>query len=95
MNTRIFAFGICLFALSGCSSLNSLLSFEEEPAPLAAIALETPAAPPAAPAAPDEWCQRVAASERLRAQQSGFDAATLDRMTAQSYRQCMELGLKR
>jgi hypothetical protein len=93
MNTRIFAFGICLFALSGCSSLNSLLSFEEEPAP-AAIALETPPAPPAAPPT-DEWCKRVAASERLRAQQSGFDAATLDRMTTQSYRQCVELELKR
>ena len=91
MNARIFLFGISIFTLSACSSLNSLLTFEEEAAPQT-ISLETPSAPPPAAAAPpDDWCRRVAASERLRAQQSGFDAATLERMTTQSYRQCVEL----
>lgn len=93
MNARIFLFGISIFSLSACSSLNSLLSYEEDTPAGAATLPEAP--PPAAPqTAANEWCQRVAASDRLRAQQAGFDAATLDRMTLQSLRQCAAMGAR-
>jgi hypothetical protein len=99
MNARIFLFGICALTLCACSSVNHLLTFEEEAPPA-----QIPASPeisgtpqPSAPVqgAPSEWCQRVAASDRQRAQQQGFDAATLDRMALQSLRQCVELGAAR
>ena len=82
---------LCLFA-AGCSSLpslHSLVSFDRDPpdpAVVAAAPPAVPAPPPPAQAAagqPDEWCMRVAAN--------GFDAATQDRMTVQSYRQCATL----
>jgi hypothetical protein len=77
-------------SLSACSSLNSLLAFEDaEPAPAPVVAAPRPEA---AASGPNEWCQRVAASDRVRAQQAGFDAATLDRMTVQSYQQCVALA---
>jgi hypothetical protein len=98
MNKRIFFFGICALALCACSSVNRLLTFEEEPPPaqLAASPEISGTPPPAAPVqgAPSEWCQRVAASDRQRAQQQGFDAATLDRMALQSLQQCMALGAR-
>jgi hypothetical protein len=98
MNTRILLFGICVLTLCACSSVNRLLTFEEEapPAQLAASPEISATPPPAAPVqgAPSEWCQRVAASDRQRAQQQGFDAATLDRMTLQSLQQCMAIGTR-
>ena len=89
MNIRFVVLLACAFQLAACSSMRSLVSFEDasEPAPAPAIA-----AP--APSETDAWCQRVAASERARAQVSGFDAATLDRMTVQAYQQCRTLGAK-
>jgi hypothetical protein len=98
MNARIFFYCISVLTLSGCSSLNRLLTFQDEVPPAqVAAATEVPAQPAATVPgaqndAPSEWCQRVAASDRLRAQQAGFDAATLDRMTLQSLRQCATLG---
>ena len=79
--TAIFLFSTLL--LCGCSSLNSLLETETPPpAPSEAV----PPAP--ARASNDEWCRRVAASERNRMQPLGYDAATLDRMTQTAYLQC-------
>lgn len=93
--------GICALCLcaAGCSSLpslHSLLSFDrDQPDPVvAAAAAPVPVAPPpATPAAaqPDEWCMRVAANDRAQAAANGFDTATQDRMTVQSYRQCAAL----
>ena len=85
--------GAAVFALSACSSLHRMLTFEgaeaePEPVPVAAQPVTQPQ--PAA-AGSNEWCQRVAASDRQRAQEAGFDAATLDRMTVQSYQQCVAL----
>jgi hypothetical protein len=94
MNARIVLFGICAFALCACSSVNRLLTFEEE-APSVQIAASPEISGTPQPAGvSNEWCQRVAASDRLRAQQQGFDAATLDRMTLQSLQQCMAIGAR-
>ena len=80
--TAILLFGTLL--LSACSSLNGLLESEEPLAPPPEAVVS------AAPTQPERegWCQRVAASERARMQASGFDAATLDRMTLATYQQC-------
>jgi hypothetical protein len=73
--------------------MNGLLDFADAPAddPMVAAAAEVPVAAPAV-SGDDAWCQRVAASERARAQASGFDAATFDRMAVQSYQQCRTLS---
>ncbi len=85
MNPRILLFSISMALLGGCSSVSSLLRFEDSDA----TALVPVVQPMVAAAAPDDtWCQRVAASERLRAQGAGYDAATLDRMTLGSFQQC-------
>jgi hypothetical protein len=98
MNARIVLFGICALALCACSSVNRLLTFEEEapPAQIAASPEISGTPQPTAPVqgASNEWCQRVAASDRLRAQQQGFDAATLDRMTLQSLQQCTAISAR-
>ena len=87
MTTRLRLVLMSTLLLSGCTSLEGVLSFEETPPSAPAIVAQAPAAP--APAALDDArCQRVAASDRLRAQASGYDAATLDRMTLASYQQC-------
>jgi hypothetical protein len=41
---------------------------------------------------PDSFCDDVAASDQLRAQQAGFDAATISRMSLQSAQQCRVLA---
>ncbi len=90
MSARIVFFGISIFTLSACSSLNSLLAFgEQTPSEPAVVVAAQPAATPQVTA--NDWCQRVAASDRLRAQQRGYDAATLDRLTLQSFQQCVAL----
>jgi len=89
MNPRLLLLPAALLSLSACSSLSGFFSYEEEPPP---PPVQAAAAPAAAPAPDDAWCQRVAASDRARAQASGFDAATLDRMTLASYRQCRTLA---
>jgi hypothetical protein len=93
---------LCLFA-AGCSSLPSLPSLHSlvpfdrdppDPVVVAAAPPAVPAPPPPAQAAagqPDEWCMRVAANDRAQAAANGFDTATQDRMTVQSYRQCATL----
>jgi hypothetical protein len=78
--------------LSACTSFHGLLASEEEANPSPEELAAVPQAAPRPKAGSDEWCQRVAAGDRLQAQQTGFDAATLDRMTALSYQQCMALG---
>jgi len=85
MNTRILLLFAGMVFLSACSATSSLLSFDDAPEPAVA---EVPVVAAPAPAATDAWCQRVAASERARAQASGYDAATLDRMTLASFQQC-------
>lgn len=92
MNRHTPLFFLALFTLSACSSMNGLLDFVSAPAddPIAAAVADVPVAA-SAPSGDDAWCQNVAASERARAQASGFDAATLDRMTVQSYQQCRTL----
>jgi hypothetical protein len=74
--------------------MNGLLDFAGSPAdePVAAAAAADIPVAPAVASGDEAWCQRVAASERARAQASGFDAATLDRMTLQSYQQCRNLS---
>jgi hypothetical protein len=85
---------LCLFA-AGCSSVHGLLFFDRDrPDPVAAVAPAIPVAPaPAEPvsAQPDEWCMHVAANDRAQAVADGFDAATRDRVTLQSYQQCAML----
>ena len=93
MNIRFVVLLACAFQLAACSSMRSLVSFEDASEPAPAPAIAAPAAAPA-PSETDAWCQRGAASERARAQVSGFDAATLDRMTVQAYQQCRTLGAK-
>lgn len=83
-----------LVLLCGCGSLRGLLSYSgARQAPPAAPVAAVQAPPPAQAAAPqpDEWCMRVAANERAQAASDGFDAATQDRVTLQSYRQCVAL----
>jgi hypothetical protein len=84
-----------LVLLAGCGSLRGLLEYPgHDPAPVpVAAAAPAPAPAPAQPAAPqpDEWCLHVAANDRAQAAANGFDAATQDRVTAQSYRQCVAL----
>lgn len=91
MNRTILLMGAALL-LSGCGSLNSLLTFDSEEAPVPVQEVAAAPAPPAEGPAQNDWCQRVAASDIQRAQQQGFDAATLQRMATQSFRQCVELG---
>jgi hypothetical protein len=95
MRAYIFLVGISVFPLCACSSLGSLMTFGDDPAEIAAAPEAVPASPPAAPQGPEDWCKGVAASDRNRGQQAGFDAATLDRMAAASYRQCIDLGIAR
>jgi hypothetical protein len=89
MKTRNLPLIIFAFTLSACSSLNGILDREDTTLPVAAEA--PPAAPASQPGTDDAWCQRVAASERQRMQISGYDAATLDRMTLRAYQQCRTL----
>lgn len=90
MNARIFFLGISIFTLSACSSLSGLLTFgEEAPSEPAVVVAAQPVAAPQATV--NDWCQRVAASDQLRAQQQGYDSATLDRLTLQSFQQCAAL----
>jgi hypothetical protein len=94
MNRHTPIFFLAFAMLSACSSMNGLLDFASSPAdePVAAAAVaDIPVAPAVAPGN-EAWCQQVAASERARAQASGFDAATLDRMTLQGYQQCRNLS---
>jgi hypothetical protein len=72
-------------ALSACSTTSTMLARDEQPAPVSgftpiAVSLPSPG-----------FCQGVAASDRLRAQLGGFDAATLDRIAVQSLQQCRTL----
>jgi hypothetical protein len=91
---RTFSLMAAALLLSGCGSLNSLLTFQDEEAPVVVSEVAAAPAPPPPGVAQNDWCQRVAASDRLRAQQSGFDPATLDRMALQSLRQCLEFGAR-
>jgi len=93
MNRYTPLFFLALLTLSACSAMNGLLSFADPPADdaMTAAAANVPVTV-AAPSGDDAWCQRVAASDRARVQESGFDAATLDRMTLQSYQQCRTLS---
>jgi hypothetical protein len=84
-----------LVLLAGCGSLRGLLEYpEREPAPTPvareAASVPVPVPAPAASQA-DEWCLHVAANERAQAAAGGFDAATQDRVTTQSYQQCVAL----
>ena len=73
--------------------MRSLVSYDDAPEPAAAVAAPAPAVASSA-AEGDAWCQRVAASERARVQQIGYDAATLDRMTLAAYQQCRTLAAR-
>jgi len=79
--------GLCALLLftAGCSSLPSLFT---RAAPVAAQpAPDSPAPVPATPPS-DGWCQRIAANTRAQAAADGFDAATQERMSQQSFQQC-------
>lgn len=88
MNTRIILLFIGMTILSACSTASSLLSFGDGDESVTTVAAAPVAAVPAFTGTQDDWCQKVAASERLRAQGAGYDAATLDRMTLASFQQC-------
>jgi putative hemolysin len=87
MNTRIpFLFAIAI-AFSACSAANSEAAAQAVPA--------TDTAVPAPPNEDDAFCRGVAAAERIKAQQAGYDAATTDRMTLASYQQCRLLSARK
>ena len=72
-------------ALSACSTTGSSLVRHEAPVLVSGftpIAVSMPSL---------GFCQDAAASDRLRAEISGFDAATLDRIALQSLQQCRAL----
>jgi hypothetical protein len=72
-------------ALCACSTTGSSLVQNEKPAPVSGFT-------PIAIAMPSSgFCQGAAASDRQRAEISGFDAATLDRIALQSLQQCRAL----
>ena len=86
--------GLCALLLftAGCSglpSLHSLVTFDKDP-PAAEPAAYV--APPPEPAAPDDFCARAAADTHARAAADGFDTATQNRMTQQSFQQCVALN---
>lgn len=79
---------ICAMAammLSACSTTSTMLARDEQPAPVSGFT------PVAVSLPPSGFCQGVSASDRLRAELSGFDAATLDRIALQSLQQCSTL----
>ena len=95
MTPRIACLSAALF-LAGCSglpSMHSLLTFDrdEEAAPAPMAQAEAVAAPAPIPAAPDDWCNRVAANARASAAADGFDTATQDRMMQSAQRQCLAM----
>jgi hypothetical protein len=72
-------------ALCACSTTGSSLLRDDVPAPVSGFT-------PIAMAMPSlGFCQGAAASDRQRAEISGFDAATLDRIALQSLQQCRAL----
>jgi hypothetical protein len=74
-----------VMALCACSTTGSSLVRDEEPVPVSGFT-------PVAVTMPSlGFCQDAAASDRLRAEISGFDAATLDRIARQSLQQCRAL----
>ena len=89
MTFRIFGLCALLLLTAGCSDLQSLLSFDKEPAATEPVAI---VAPPPEPALPDDFCARAAASTHAQAAADGFDAATQTRMTQQSFQQCMAMS---
>jgi hypothetical protein len=92
MKRHIFLLPLLLSLAAGCSSMRSMLAFQDS-APGAQEAAVPVAAPQAAQPEPmAQWCQRVAANARNRASASGFDGATQDRIAAQEYRQCLAMG---
>lgn len=106
MPLRFRALPVFVLLAAGCSAPPySLLRFDRQsttqPAaaatqPAAAVAqpVAVPAQPAAAPEPPpaDDWCARLAANTRARAAADGFDTATQERMTQQSFRQCAMLN---
>jgi hypothetical protein len=91
MTFRIFGLCALLLLTAGCSDLQSLLSFDKEPAAAEPVAIVAPPPEPAA-ALPDDFCARAAASTHAQAAADGFDAATQTRMTQQSFQQCVAMS---
>lgn len=92
MKCHIFLLPLLLATVSGCSSINRVLSFDD-PAPAPQQAEPSPVAPPVAQTdASEQFCRRVSASSRADAAAGGFDAATQDRIALQNYQQCLAIG---
>jgi hypothetical protein len=84
-SASLFLCAAAALALSACSTTGNSLGRDEKPAPISGFA-------PVAVTMPSlGFCQGAAASDRLRAEISGFDAATLDRIARQSLQQCRAL----
>jgi hypothetical protein len=96
MKRHLFLLPFLLLPVAGCAGMGDLLAFNDGAPEAAQDAAQTDVTPVAAPPAMGEpapqWCQRVAAKARGDAAAGGFDAATQDRMAAQSYRQCLAMA---
>ena len=79
------ACALAALALSACSTPDTRFVRDEPAAPVSGFV------PVATTPSPSNFCQGVAASDRLRAELAGFDIATLDRIALQSLQQCRTL----
>ena len=75
-----------LMMLNACTSVGNTVARDEPTMPIASGFTPIALAP-----LPSNFCQGAAASDRLRAQNTGFDATTLDRIALQSLQQCRTL----
>ena len=83
---KFHALAVCAAAMALCACSTTLhQARDEQPAPVSGFT-------PIATTMPSPgFCQGAAASDRLRAQLAGFDAATVDRVALQSLQQCRTL----
>jgi hypothetical protein len=83
-----------LFALCGCATVSDVFSADEKPAPVryAETTQASGFTPVAYTAQASNFCVGVAANDRARGLNAGFDTATLDRITLQSFQQCSMLA---
>jgi hypothetical protein len=91
MTFRIFGLCALLLFTAGCSTVSSLLNFDDEPAAAEPAIAAAPVPGPAA-ALPDDFCARAAASTHVQAAADGFDVTTQTRMTQQSFQQCVAMS---
>ena len=75
-----------LTMLTACAGIGANIAPEDRATPVASGFTPIALTPP-----PANFCQGAAASDRLRAGLSGFDAATVDRIALQSLQQCHTL----